>query len=214
LQLFYLELVIDGSEITEAVSLFIELGRAGVKYDIFAPNKDFKATTHHSLTNIELGVRNAMEESSRITRGNIRDLEELTVTRYDGIALPGGYGIAKNLSTWAQDGPGCTVNKKFKEVLQKMHESSKPILALCIAPALVARVLGQITQPNVTVGNDEETIKNIERCGGEHIECKVSDFVSDRENKIVTTPAYMFEVEHYEVFEGIQKACKEFLEMC
>ena len=205
---------LDGAEVTEAVSLLIELGRAGVNYDVFAPDKNYNSVAHHSQTQIELGVRNSIEESARITRGNVRNLDELSVKRYDGLALPGGFGVAKNLSTWAQDGAGCTVNKDFKEVLLEFHEQSKPILALCIAPAVVARVLGQVTSPNLTIGNDEATAKEIEKCGAEHVVCGVTDFVTDRENKIVSTPAYMYEEAHYKVFEGIQNACKEFLEMC
>jgi len=205
---------LDGAEITEAVALLVELGRAGVDYDVFAPDKNFNAVSHHSGTQVDLGSRNAIEESARITRGQVRDLDELSVNRYDGIAMPGGFGVAKNLSTWAQDGPGCTVHKGFKRLLVEFHEQSKPILALCIAPAVVARVLGQVTSPSLTIGNDETTASQIERCGADHVECSVTDFVTDRENKIVSTPAYMYEEAHYLVFEGIQKACKEFLEMC
>ena len=205
---------LDGAEITETVALLIELGRAGVEYDVYAPNKDFNAVAHHSQTTMDLGTRNAIEESARITRGEVRNLDEMTVRRYDGLAIPGGYGVAKNLCTWAQDGAGCTVNKDIKQILLDFHESSKPILALCIAPALVARVLGQVTSPNLTIGNDEATAKQMERCGAEHVECNVTDFVTDRENKIVSTPAYMYEEPHHKVFTGIQNACKEFLEMC
>jgi enhancing lycopene biosynthesis protein 2 len=205
---------LDGAEITETVSVLIELGRAGVEYDIFAPDKNFNAVAHHSQTQIDLGTRNAIEESARITRGQVKNLNELSVNRYDGVALPGGYGVAKNLSTWAQDGAGCTVNKDFKQILTDFHEQSKPILALCIAPAVVARVLGQVTSPHLTIGNDQSTAKEIEKCGAEHVECSVTDFVTDRENKIVSSPAYMFEEAHHKVFAGIQKACKEFLEMC
>lgn len=205
---------LDGAEITEAVSLLIELGRANIDYDVFAPDKNFNAVPHSSHQQGDLGVRNALEESARITRGRVRNLDELSVNRYDGIALAGGYGVAKNLSTWAQDGAGCTVNKDFKKFLVEFHEQSKPILALCIAPAIVARVIGQVTSPSLTIGNDEATAKEVERCGADHVECSVTDFVTDRENKIVSTPAYMYEEAHYKVFEGIQKACKEFLEMC
>ena len=205
---------LDGAEVTEAVSLLIELGKAGVEYDIFAPNKTYNAVAHHSQTLTDLGTRNAIEESARITRGKVRNLDELSVEKYDGTALAGGYGVAKNLSTWAQDGAGCTVNRDFKQALLDFHKQSKPILALCIAPAVVARVLGQVTSPSLTVGDDKATAKEIEKCGAEHLVCGVTDFVTDRENKVVSTPAYMYEEAHHKVFEGVQNACKEFLEMC
>ena len=205
---------LDGAEITETVSLLVELGKAGVAYNVFAPDKNYNAVAHHSQTHTDLGTRNAIEESARITRGEVRNLNELSVNKYDGLALPGGYGLAKNLSTWAQDGAGCTVNEKFKQTLLGFHKQSKPILALCIAPAVVARVLGQVASPSLTIGDDKVTAKEIEKCGSEHIECSVTDFVTDRENKIISSPAYMYEDAHHKVFAGIQNACKEFLEMC
>ena len=205
---------LDGTEINESVLLLTELSAAEVNCDIYSVDKDYYATPHFSGTHKDLGARNCMEETARITRGKVRPLEELTVSRYDGVAVPGGYGVAKNLSTWAQDGAGCTVNKDFKELILKFHSESKPILALCIAPALIARILGQVCSPTLTIGNDEDTIKQIERTGAEHEICEVTDFVTDRETKLVTTPAYMYEAPLHHVQKGIAGATKEFLEMC
>lgn len=205
---------LDGAEINESVFLLTEFSAAEVNYDIYSVDKDFYATAHYSGTHKDLGSRNCLEETARITRGKVRPLEELSVNRYDGVALPGGYGVAKNLSTWAQDGAGCTVNKDFKELILKFHKDSKPILALCIAPALIARVLGQVCSPTLTIGNDEETIKQIERTGADHEVCEVTDFVTDRENKLITTPAYMYEAPLHHVQKGVAGAAKEFLEMC
>lgn len=203
---------LDGSEITEAVSLKISLGPKA-ELDFFAPDKDFVPVAHFDPVKMGSEKRNCLEESSRITRGQIKNINELQISRYDGLALPGGYGIAKNLSTWAQDGAGCSLDADLKRIVQGFYENSKPILAACIAPAVIARILG-MENPSVTIGDDTATIEEIKKTGAEHVNCAVNDFVSDRENKIISTPAYMYDAQAHEVFEGIQKASQEFLEMC
>lgn len=205
---------LDGSEITEVVSLMIELDRSGCSYTFYAPNTNYPSTQHSDQPFLGGGVRNALEESARITRGQIKNLNELQTEDYDGFALPGGFGAAKNLSTWATDGALCTVNKDLEKTILSFHKESKPILAICIAPALIARVLGKDFTPCVSLGDDQKNSGEIEKTGAEHVDCLVTDFVTDRENKIISTPAYMCNASPYEVFTGISRACSEFIEMC
>ncbi|MCO5113055.1 MAG: isoprenoid biosynthesis glyoxalase ElbB [Bdellovibrionaceae bacterium] len=204
---------LDGSEITEATSALIALSAQGVDYKIFAPKVTLKPTSHVDESLLEPAPRNTLEESARIARGNIQDIADLNPKLFDGIVFPGGYGVAKNLCSWAQDGSKCSVHPKVKETIEAFYESSKPILAICIAPALIARVLGQITPVNLTIGNDKATAAEIQKTGCEHVECTVDDFVTDREAKVISTPAYMYEAKPHQVFTGIQKAVAEFVEM-
>ncbi len=205
---------LDGSEITESVSFFIELSKNNILYDIYAPNQSFYPAPHLDGDLLKPSPRNVMEESARITRGNIRDLEELNPLEYDGLSLPGGYGVAKNLSTWMQDGHRCLVNKNLKDVVLNFFSNSKPILAICVAPIIVAKILCSQIRPTITIGDDLDTISEIEKMNIDHIKCNVIDFVTDRESKIISTPAYMCKAKAHEVFKGIQKATSEFLAMC
>lgn len=66
----------------------------------------------------------------------------------------GGFGVAKNLCSLAFDGADCNVDSGIENVLREMHKAAKPIAALCIAPALIAKV---ITGAEVTIGSDEGT---------------------------------------------------------
>jgi len=200
----------DGSEITEAISTLIVLSKKGAEYKVFAPNLDIEAVDHAS--GISSGKRNALSESARISRGDITDLSHLNVDHFDGIVFPGGYGAAKNLSNWAIKGAACEVLPLVKKVLTEFHRQEKPICAICIAPTLVAKVLGQ-HGVELTIGNDPETAAEIEKTGAQHIECKVNDYVTDRRNKIITTPAYMYDAKPHEVYKGIKGAIKEFVEM-
>lgn len=123
----------------------------------------------------------------------------------DGIALPGGFGAALNLSTFGKDGPQCRVNPEVERILKEMHAARKPILALCIAPATVARVLGN-AHVRVTIGNDVDTAATIEKMGAKHQPCTVEKWVVDADNKVVTTPAYMLATRISEVAAGIEPA--------
>jgi enhancing lycopene biosynthesis protein 2 len=78
---------------------------------------------------------------------------------------------------------------------------------------LVARVLGA-ENPEVTIGDDAETASEIEKTGARHTRCAVDDYVSDRDHKILTTPAYMYdEATPFQVYTGIRRMLTELVEM-
>lgn len=200
----------DGTEITEAVSSLISLAEAGAIYEIFAPEMKFKTTNHLSGKHEE--DRSALTEAARIARGKISDIKNLNTKNFDGVVFPGGYGAAKNLCSFAEKGAKGDVHPEVKRVIVEFFNDSKPICGICIAPALLALVLGKegIT---VTIGNDKETASEIKKTGAQHEDCKVDDFVTDRANKIITAPAYMYEANPFEVFKGIRGAIRELVEM-
>lgn len=201
----------DGSEITEAVSLIIALSQYGAKVSFFAPQKSF--TPLNFLTGEGLDQkRDTMIEAARITRSQIRNLEELNPSEFSALALPGGYGAATHLSDWAEKGARCSVLPSLEKKILEFYQQSKPIAAVCIAPVLVAKVLGSkgIT---VTIGAEGTTAAEIQKTGAYHEACPVTDFISDRDHKVLTTPAYMYSATPYEVFTGISKLAKELVEI-
>ncbi len=205
---------LDGSEVTESISLLIQLSQSGVEYDCYSLEQSAALTSHSNSENALSSQQDLMEMSSRITRGKTSPLLNLDPSKYDGLAIPGGYGVAKHFSTWATQGSNCTVNPLIQKTIQDFHSQSKPILAICIAPAILAKSLESFDKDlTLTIGNDPDTISEIEKTGANHELCSATDFVTDRINKIITTPAYMYEAKPHEVFLGIQKACNEFIEM-
>jgi len=201
----------DGSEITEAISTLIALSELNVGYQIFAPDLITKTSNH--LNDASESPRNALSEAARIARGNARDLKTLEASNFDALVIPGGYGAAKVLCNFAQLGHKCDVLPEVRKVIEGFYKEEKPIAAICIAPALVARVLGSkgIT---LTIGNDAETAAEITKTGAHHEVCAVEDYVTDREHRLITTPAYMYSnAKPSEVFTGIRKALKELVEM-
>jgi enhancing lycopene biosynthesis protein 2 len=158
-------------------------------------------------------VRNVLVESARIARGKIKNIAEVKAADIDAIIFPGGFGAAKNLCTFAFNGADATVQPDVARLLKEMVALKKPIGAICIAPALIAATLGKECAPAVTIGNDSGTAAAINQTGSKHVECPVTDFVIDRGNKIVSTPAYMLANSISEAAEGIEKTVKAVIEL-
>ena len=202
---------LDGSEITEAVSCLIALSEEGAEVEIFAPRMQ-QAEVNHLTGELSGGQRDLYEDAARIARGKLRDLEELREADFDALVLPGGYGAAKSLSDFATQGAKGKVLPGLAKCMRDFHSASKPIAVFCIAPAVLALALGD-QHPVITIGNDVATSQELAKTGAELIECRVDDFVTDRHNKIISSPAYMYEANPHEVFRGIRAAIHELIEM-
>jgi enhancing lycopene biosynthesis protein 2 len=202
----------DGAEITEAVSLMINLSKTGASIEYFAPNLNFSPVNHLTGEIARPEKRNVLIESARITRGKSKDLILLNPNEFDALIFVGGSGVAKNLSTWSTQGASCEILPDVQKVIESFYKKSKPIGAICISPVLLAKVLGE-NKVKLTIGNDKETIAEIEKTGAIHVECDVDDCVVDKENKIVTTPAYMYDERPDKIFEGISKFAKEIIKL-
>lgn len=202
----------DGSEITEAVSLVIAISKLNAEYRFFAPNIEMSPLNF--ITNDLLSPkRNILIESSRIARGQIQDIKELNSNDFDALAFPGGIGAAEYLCNWSTKGANCEVLPAVKKAIIEFNSQKKPIAAICIAPVLLARVLG-LSKVILTIGDDKETIVEIQKTGAHHETCKAENCIVDVENKIVTTPAYMYkEATPYEVFQGISKLAEQLVGM-
>lgn len=206
--------VFDGAEIHEAVVTLLALDRAGAETTCMAPNQ----AQHHVVDHLggqPSGTeprRNVLTESARIARGQIRDLSEVTVEDLDALILPGGFGVAKNLCDFAFKGSGCATNGDVSKLVTAMHRAGKPIGAMCIAPVVLAQVLGQV-KPRLTIGTDPSTAAAIEAMGGVHVPCPVADVVVDEANKLVSTPAYMMASRVGEAATGIEKLVFEVLRL-
>ncbi len=203
--------VYDGAEIHESVITLLRLDQRGAQVQCFAPNIAQMHVINH-LTGEEMPeTRNVLVESARIARGNIKDLGEADVNDFDALIVPGGFGAAKNLSSFAVDGPGCTVHPDVLALAEAFAEAGKPVGLICISPALAAKIYG----PGVvcTIGNDADTSAAIVKMGGTHEECDVHDIVEDTQRKLVSTPAYMLAQSISDAASGINKLVDRVLEL-
>jgi enhancing lycopene biosynthesis protein 2 len=205
--------VYDGAEIHESVVTLLEIDRLGAEAVICAPNESQMHVINHLTGDVEEGAeRNVLVESARIARGDIRDLAEVRAEELDALILPGGFGAAKNLCDFALKGPGCAVNPEVARLVREVHDQGKPVAAVCIAPALLAKVLGD-ESPDLTIGTDADTAGALESMGARHVSCPVTEVVIDRERKLITSPAYMLAQRISEAAEGIAKTVEELLKL-
>ncbi len=206
---------LDGSEIHEAVFTLLALDRAGAEIVCCAPDKtQADVVDHRTKQDMPKTRRNVLTESARIARGEIKPVSQVRAGEIDALILPGGFGAAKNLCTFAKNGPDCTVDPEVESLVGALLEQSKPIGAICIAPALVARIVGKKgIKAKVTIGTDPGTAAAINRMGAIHCQCPTTEMVCDPEHKIVTTPAYMTGKGPADVFAGIEKLVAEVLRL-
>jgi enhancing lycopene biosynthesis protein 2 len=205
--------VYDGTEIHEAVITLLALDRAGATAVCMAPDVDQAHVIDHR-TGDEAGERrNVLAESARIARGNVRNIQDVRATELDALILPGGFGAAKNLSSFAFKGADCTVHGDVTRLIKQMHQAGKPIGAMCIAPVVVAKAFEGELQLDLTIGNERETAEAIERMGAKHVETPVTEIVVDKDHKVVSTPAYMCAKTISEAATGIEKLVRTVLEM-
>lgn len=203
----------DGAEIHEAVLAMLALDRAGAEIVCMAPDIDQHDVVDHRTGKPTSERRNVLAESARIARGEIRDIASVRAQDLDGVLLPGGFGAAKNLSSFARDGAGCSVDAGVARLLRDVHAAEKPIAALCIAPAVLASVFGSSLHPVITIGNDRGTAGALEKMGARHRDAGPTDVVVDRRNRIVTTPCYMLAGRISQVADGAERAVAELLEL-
>lgn len=207
--------VFDGSEIHEAVITLLAIDRSGAEAVCMAPNMEQMHVVNHLTGDVAPGEkRNVLVESARIARGKIRDLKDVKAAEIDALVLPGGFGAAKNLCDFAVKGAECEVHPEVTRLIREIIAERKPLGAICIAPAVLARVLGtdQVVH-KLTIGSDKDTAQALTDMGAEHVNCPVTECVIDKENKLVSTPAYMLAGHISEAAEGIEKAVKALIKM-
>ena len=207
--------VYDGSEIHEAVITLLAIDRAGAEAFCMAPDiPQMHVINHLSGEPAEGESRNVLVESARIARGNIKDLATVRADDIDALILPGGFGAAKNLCDFAVSGPDCSVNTEVARLIKEMYAAQKPIAAVCIAPAVLSRILGgESISHQLTIGTDVDTAAALGKMGTDHIQCPVREFVIDRENKLVSSPAYMLAGNISEAAEGIEKTVRALIDL-
>ena len=196
---------LDGSEIHEAVLTLLCLDELGATAVCMAPRGPQQHVVDHERSAPYGESRDILREAARIARGRIQDIARVSAQQLDAVVLPGGYGAAKNLSDFASKGAEAKPHAEVARLLREMHAAKKPIGAICIAPAVVAATLGRQVQPTLTIGDDAGTAKALTAMGVVHRTCPVTECVIDAKNRIVSSPAYMFDARVRDVAAGIRK---------
>jgi enhancing lycopene biosynthesis protein 2 len=203
---------LDGAEIRESVLALYFLDKYGAEVSIFAPDIEQMHVINHLTGEATPESRNVLIEAARIARGQIENIDQLNVNNFDALVIPGGFGVAKNLSSLAVEGAEATVLQSFKTVILAFLETKKPIGAICIAPAVLALAVKGSATAKLTIGDDEGTAGVITSTGCSHKNAATNEMVYDTENKIASCSAYMREDSIAAVGDGIEKVIKQVLD--
>jgi enhancing lycopene biosynthesis protein 2 len=200
--------VYDGAEIHEAVMSMYAVMKNGAEYQVFAPDIAQHHVVNH-LTGAEMQeTRNVLVESARIARGNIRPVSKLDLRDFDALLFPGGFGVAKNLCSYAFKGAECKVNPEIAILIKEAISLRKPVGALCISPVLLASVLGDV---ELTIGSDAGTAADIVKMGAKHKITTHGQVVYDSKYRVFTTPCYMLDATILQIAEGADNIVKAML---
>lgn len=202
----------DGSEIYETVSALYAISASNNIYQCFAPDipQSKVADLYNRRETSE--KRNVLIESARLARGNIIDLKKFNPKDYDAIVFPGGIGAVTNWCNYATKGLACEINPEIQRVIKESFSNRLVICAMCIAPTLLALVLGD-KKIRFTLGADSVNTKELETLGAVHKETSATGVCVDKENRICTTPAYMLATNISEIFTGAEKMISEALKI-
>jgi enhancing lycopene biosynthesis protein 2 len=204
--------VYDGAEIQESVLTLLSLKQNGFDYQCFAPDVAQHHVINHRTGEEMAETRNVLTEAARIARGEIKPLTEFSAADFDAVVLPGGFGVAKNFSKWAFDGPQGTILPEVAKALLDTLAAKKAIAALCMAPTTLARAIGTDGPAlTLTVGTAAEAspypIADISggmaTLGMNTTACSADEVCVDAANRVVTVPCYMMEADIVTVARGI-----------
>lgn len=184
--------VMDGTEIGEAICSILSIEGEGFSWDGFALNEEQNKVVCHKTKKELAEKRNMMAEAGRITRTKIQSIDDLDVSKYDILWIPGGFGVASSLSNLAEKGVEATVHPKISKIIKAFHKGKKVIVGVCIAPALIARVLFD-KNLILTLGMSDDLSKQLQQFGITSKKEPSSNFIFDKVNNLYTTPAYMNE---------------------
>lgn len=213
--------VYDGAEIHEAVSVLLALDKMSIEAVCIAPNVEQHHVINH-LTGEEMPEkRNVFVEAARIARGAITEINKVDVAELDALVMPGGFGVAKNFTKWAFEGPNGAILESVKSLIQAFYKAKKPIGAVCMAPTTVAKALEGLANVQLTIGNTIEKSpyninaisEGINATGNLAVMVSVDDIFVDTANKIVSSPCYMMEASISQVYAGAEKTILKLKEL-
>ncbi len=202
--------VFDGTEIHEATLTLLAIAKAGASYELFAPDTLQYHVINHLTGEVIHEKRNVLVEAARIARGVIKPTSAFNAADFDALIFPGGFGAAKNLSTWAVDGDNCKVHPEVEKAVKEMAEAKKPIGAMCIAPVILAQL---IKGTNLTTGQDKPSADFIEKMGSRYTSTTHGEVIIDKERKIFSTPCYMLDATIEQIEQGTQNIVREMMKI-
>lgn len=200
----------DGSQIEEVVLSYLILDKYNINHIPVAPNKEqYHVYNHHKNEIKKQNInRNILTESARIGRGKIKSIENLNLQHIDGLIIPGGNGIYKNLTSFIEDKENFQIDKGAKELIKNLHTHKKPICTICGSIILIAKSL-ENTKIKLKLATHRNLFKDVlSNFNVELKNCSADNIIYDKKNNIISTPSFLAGNNLYESMKGIEKMVK------
>jgi len=207
--------VYDGAEIHEATLTLLSIAEIGAEAVCISVDRNQHHVVNHLNGEEMEESRNMMVEAARIARGDISNINDVNPADIDGLIIPGGFGSAKNFTNWAFEGPEGTILPEVKLLIVNMLNVGKPVAALCVSPVVMAKALeGSDLKPKMTIGSDQAASPydisgfsgGLESLGVTTEMKTINEILVDSENKIITAPCYMMDVNILDVRKNVRSA--------
>jgi len=214
--------VYDGAEIQESILAMLAIAEAGAECICISVDKDQHHVINHLNGETMQEKRNMLTEAARIARGNVQDISKVQISEIDALVIPGGFGSAKNFSSWAFNGPEGEILPEIKLLIVNCINAGRPIAALCVSPVLIAKALeGSDLHPILTMGTSKDpspySIQDfhagLQATGAEATEKDIRSIQVDEKLKIVTAPCYMMEADILEIRANIKQAIEALIKL-
>ena len=207
--------VYDGAEIQEAVLTLLAIDEMGWNAVCISVDKPQHHVINHLSGEVMDESRNMLIEAARIARGQITPIDSISPADIDALVIPGGFGSAKNFTSWAFDGPESTILPEVKLLLVNLVNVGKPIVALCVSPVVVAKAFeGSSIHPTLSLGSASESSpydinsfnEGLRATGAIAQERTIREVLIDPTNRIICAPCYMMDARITEINANIKQA--------
>ena len=207
--------VYDGAEIQEAVLTLLAIDEMGWNAVCISVDKPQHHVINHLTGEVMDESRNMLIEAARIARGQITPIDSISPADIDALVIPGGFGSAKNFTSWAFDGPESTILPEVKLLLVNLVNVGKPIVALCVSPVVVAKAFeGSSIHPTLSLGSASESSpydinsfnEGLRATGAIAQERTIREVLIDPANRIICAPCYMMDARITEINANIKQA--------
>jgi enhancing lycopene biosynthesis protein 2 len=207
--------VYDGAEIQEAVLTLLAIDEMGWNAVCISVDKPQHHVINHLSGEVMDESRNMLVEAARIARGQITPIDSISPADIDALVIPGGFGSAKNFTSWAFDGPESTILPEVKLLLVNLVNVGKPIVALCVSPVVVAKAFeGSSIHPTLSLGSASESSpydinsfnEGLRATGAIAQERTIREVLIDPTNRIICAPCYMMDARITEINANIKQA--------
>lgn len=134
---------LDGTDPHEAVLLMLAAEEAGFEVVPLAmTGPQMHVVDHTTAQELEGQSRQMLQEGSRLVRGKIHLVEEISPKLLEALVIPGGQGPVKSYFSDISTASGRVVVPELAQFIRDVHSAGGVVAAISLAEFIVSDVLG------------------------------------------------------------------------